>query len=242
MLERKPSLTEQAKVYIKQRILDGEFEGERIPSETELASELGVSRTTIRDALSRLEIEGVIYRKQGSGTYVNEPGLQIKTRLEEIWSYEAVLKAHGYTPSTRILGVQTAPAGPDLAAELNLAPDAAVITVEKLFLEDEEPVIFTRNQIPSALLTEPYEREAWAQPVYQFLSNYGRQRLTYYISEIIPIIASPGLAEILHIAEGVPLISFSEIGYNEDNEPVLRAYSYLRDDLLRLRLIRRKIT
>lgn len=242
MLERKPSLTEQAKVYIKQRILDGEFEGERIPSETELATELGVSRTTIRDALSRLEIEGVIYRKQGSGTYVNEPGLQIKTRLEEIWSYESVLEAHGYTPSTRILDVQTAPAGSELAEALNLEPDALVVTVQKLFLENDEPVIFTENQIPAMLLTEPYRRQDWEKPVYQFISDYGRQRLSYYLSEIIPTKSSPRLAAILNIEEEVPLISFSEIGYNDENEPILRACSYLRDDLLRLRLIRRKAT
>lgn len=240
MLERKPSLTEQAKVYIKQRILDGDFEGDRIPSETELASELGVSRTTIRDALSRLEIEGVIYRKQGSGTYVNEPGLQIKTRLEEIWSYESVLEAHGYTPSTRILDVQTAPAAAELATALNLEPEAAVITVQKLFLENEEPVIFTENQIPALLLTEPYCRKDWEKPVYQFISDYGRQRLSYYLSEIIPIKASPRLATILNIEEEVPLISFSEIGYSDENVPILRACSFLRDDLLRLRLIRRK--
>jgi GntR family transcriptional regulator len=103
LLQRKPSLTDQAKANIKQRILDGDFADDRIPAETELAAELGVSRTTIRDALSRLENEGVVYRRQGSGTFVNEPGLQIKTRLEEIWSYEAVLEAHGYAPATRIL-------------------------------------------------------------------------------------------------------------------------------------------
>ena len=43
--------------------------------------------------------KGAIYRKQGAGTFVNEPGLQIKSRLEEIWSYEQVLEDHGYTPS-----------------------------------------------------------------------------------------------------------------------------------------------
>ena len=64
--------------------------------------DLGVSRTTIRDALSRLEHEGSIYRKQGAGTFVNEPGLQIKSRLEEMWSYEEVLRDHGYTPSVRV--------------------------------------------------------------------------------------------------------------------------------------------
>ncbi len=108
MLKRSPSLTDQAKAHIKEQIINNEFADGRIPSESDLANELGVSRTTIRDALSRLEIEGVVFRRQGSGTYVNEPGLQIRSRLEEIWSYEAVLEAHGYTPLTSVLGIQTA--------------------------------------------------------------------------------------------------------------------------------------
>lgn len=241
MLERKPSLTEQTKAYIKQRIRDGDFEGDRIPSETELAQELGVSRTTIRDALSRLENEGVVYRKQGSGTYVNPPGLQIKTRLEEIWSYEAVLEAHGYTPSTRILDLSVDPAGPDAARDLNIDPADNLVSVRKLFLENAEPVILVINQVPAALLTGDYEPDDWHIPIYQFLWQHGKQRLSYYLSEIVPAVASPSLADALNIEQGTPLISFAEIGYNEDNQPILKAFSYLRDDLLRLRLIRRQV-
>lgn len=241
MLERKPSLTDQVKTHIKQRILAGDFAGERMPPEMELAQELGVSRTTVRDALSRLEIEGVVYRKQGSGTYVNEPGLQIKTRLEEIWSYEAVLRAHGYTPSTQILEVTTEVAGDEIGAALHIAPETPIKTVKKLFLEDAEPVIFTVNQMPEALLTEPYDEEDWHQPIYQFLAEVGRQRLSYYLSEIIPLVASERLAGRLGIEPGSPLLSFSEIGYNEDNLPILKTCSYLRDDLLRLRIMRRKV-
>lgn len=84
MLKRAPSLTDQVKAHIKQQILSDEFEDGRIPAETDLANQLGVSRTTIRDALSRLEIEGAIFRKQGVGTFVNKAGLRIKMRLEEI--------------------------------------------------------------------------------------------------------------------------------------------------------------
>ncbi len=148
MLKRSPSLTEQARDHIKQRILADEFDGGRIPSETDLANNLGVSRTTIRDALSRLEIEGVIYRKQGAGTFVNEPGLQIKSRLEEIWSYESILEDHGYTPSTRILNIYSEEAVPNIATDLKLAPKDRVVIAEKLFLEHEEPVILTRDYIP----------------------------------------------------------------------------------------------
>lgn len=241
MLQRKPSLTEQAKAYIKQRIRDGDFAGERIPAETELAAELGVSRTTIRDALSRLESEGVIYRKQGAGTFVNEPGLQIKTRLEEIWSYEAILEAHGYTPATRILGVDLQPAEERIADQLHITPGDPLITVHKLFLEDEEPVILTINQVPAAVVTAPYEPDDWKAPIFRFLSTFGSQHLAYYLSEIVPMLAGAGIAATLHVEPGSALISFDELGYNDENQPILHTHSYFRDDLLRLRLIRRQL-
>ncbi len=241
MLERKPSLTEQAKAYIKQQIVDNAFEGDRIPSETDLASELGVSRTTIRDALSRLENEGAVYRKQGSGTYVNRAGLQIRQRLEEMWSYEAVLRAHGYTPSVQILRMERHPASEEAAEQLQLEEGADVVAVEKLFLEDDEPVIFTLNQVPAQLVPETATPEDWVPPIYEFLLAHAHQRLNYYLSEIVPVTASKKLADILHVKPGKALISFVEIGYNEENEPILWTNSYFRDDLLRLRLIRRQV-
>ena len=82
MITRNPSLTDQVKAHIKEQIVNDEFEDGRIPPEATLAEDLGVSRTTIRDALGKLEHEGAIYRKQGAGTFVNEAGLQIKSRLE----------------------------------------------------------------------------------------------------------------------------------------------------------------
>lgn len=241
MLERKPSLTDQAKAYIKQRIVNDEFQDGRIPSETELASELGVSRTTIRDALSRLENEGAVYRRQGSGTYVNNPGLQIKTRLEEIWSYESVLRDHGYTPSTRILSVQIVAADEQQAESLGIAHGDGLVTVEKLFLEDQEPVILAINQVPERLLAESLNASVWSEPVYEVLSKYGQQRLSYYLSEIVPVMAGEELAHTLHVEPNKPLISFTEVGFNDENEPILLATSFIRDDLLRLRLIRRKV-
>ncbi len=240
MIKRNPSLTDQAKSYIKDMILNDGFEDGRIPSETILADELQVSRTTIRDALSRLENEGVIFRKQGSGTFVNEPGLQIKSRLEEIWSYEDVIQAHSFTPSTKILKVYTEAAGSHVADGLEIDPENEVLTIEKLFLADKQPVILAFNRIPLQFVKEPYQPGDFRVPVYQFLWENGRQRLTYYLSEIIPIIADDYLPEILHINPNTPLISFSEIGYNDDNEPILHSSSCFRDDLLRLRLIRRQ--
>jgi GntR family transcriptional regulator len=241
VLKRAPSLTDQARQTIRQRILAGEFADDRIPSESDLANELGVSRTTIRDALSRLEAEGVIYRKQGAGTFVNRPGLRIRSRLEEVWSYESILRAHGYTPSTRIISRRETPAGPELSQTLDLSPEEPVLVVEKLFLEDELPVILARNTIPMRLITRPFKEAALLKPVFDFLLEYGGQPLGYYISELVPELVDGRLAQTLGLKSGTPLISFEEVGYNEANEPILTSKSYFRDDLLRLRLIRRKV-
>ncbi|MCB0224405.1 MAG: GntR family transcriptional regulator [Anaerolineae bacterium] len=240
MLKRAPSLTELAKSQIKERILNEEFAEGRIPSEMELASELGVSRTTIRDALSRLELEGTIYRKQGAGTFVNEAGLQIKTRLEEIWTYESILQAHGYAPSTRIINISEQPIDATTASDLALSTTETILLVKKLFLADGEPVILTHNFIPTRLIATTYRADVFHQPIYQFLHNYGNEHLAYYLSEIVPLIPSATIAETLNLPlEQSVLISFEEIGYNQDNKPIIKAFSYFRDDLLRLRLIRR---
>ncbi len=239
MIKRPPSLTEQVKATLKQRIINAEFDEGRIPSETDLASELGVSRTTIRDALSRLELEGAIFRKQGAGTFVNEAGLQIHSRLEEIWHYEAMLEAHGYTPSNRIVELSQQPAGSDIAQTLNLDPADTVVTVQKLFLADGEPVIFTINHIPAQRITCTFGPDDFHQPVSQFLLDSCQQELAYYLSEIVPLIAPGWLSSLLHLPANPALLSFEETGYSTDNEPILKATSYFRDDLVRLRLIRR---
>jgi GntR family transcriptional regulator len=241
MITRNPSLTDQVTAHIKRLIATDGFEHGRIPPETDLASDLGVSRTRIRDALSRLEHGGAIYRRQGAGTFVNEHGLRIKSRLENIWSYEELLEDHGYQPSVRVLDVATAPAGLTTADALGIEPDDEVLVVEKLFLEDETPVVLTLNRIPVTNLSSPPPTGDEHIPVYAYLDTYCKRTLAYYLSEIIPTALDADQAARLNVELGTPAMSFDEVGYDKNNLPILRATSYFRDDLLRFRLIRKQV-
>lgn len=246
MLRRAPSLTDQVKNHIKDLILQGEFPDGRIPAEMELAEVLGVSRTTVRDALGRLEMEGAISRRQGAGTFVNNPGLQIRSRLDEIWSYEAMLRAHGYTPSTKVVEATLTTAGSDLAGQgtadaLDLDYDDGVYFVKKLFLENDIPVILARNVLPRRLFNGAVDEQQFGLPIFELFETGGRERLAYYLTEIVPVLADADVSRLLQIAPGTPLISFDEIGYNEASEPIVKSQSYFRDDLLRLRLMRRRV-
>ncbi|MCE7985734.1 MAG: GntR family transcriptional regulator [Caldilinea sp. CFX5] len=243
MFKRTPSLTEQIKAHLKQRILNAEFEDGRIPPEMELANELNVSRSTIRDALSRLETEGVIFRKQGAGTFVNTTGLQVKVRLDEIWGYEAMLKAHGYDPSAEVVRVETQTPTASMISELNLSAADEVVLVEKRFFANDEPVILTCNYLPAKIFTAPYTKEDFRLPLYEFLPRFCRQDLAYFFSEIVPYIAPDHVATQLQLPpEKTALLAFEEIGFNQQNDPLLKSYSYFRDDVFRLRLIRRQLS
>ncbi len=240
VLRRSPSLVEQVKTHLKQRITNAEFDSGRIPSELDLANQLKVSRNTVRDALSRLEMEGVIFRKQGAGTFINEAHHMVKTRLEEIVPYEELIKEHGYTPSINLLSVEEKTAGPAIVQKLNLNGTGRVIEVQKLFLANNKPVIFTRSYIPVHLIKRPYTPGDFLAPTYHFLPNFCQQPLAYFLTDIVPVMAPAWLVEQLELPNPqTALISFEEMGYNDENEPVIKATSYFRDDLLRLRLIRR---
>jgi GntR family transcriptional regulator len=202
---------------------------------------MSVSRNTVRDALSRLEMEGFVVRRQGAGTFVNQHGLLVKTRLEEIVPYETLIREHGYEPAVHLLQVEERPADPPLAAALNLTLGRPVVSVQKVFLADAQPVIFNQTFLSSQLIKRPYTADDFSGPVYQFLPKFCLQELAYFFSEIVPLIAPPWLVERLELSSSpAALLSLQEVGYNQDNEPIIKASSYFRDDLLRLRLIRRQ--
>jgi GntR family transcriptional regulator len=240
VITRGPSLTEQVRQHIKQLIVADGFEDGRIPPETELATELGVSRTTVRDALSRLEHEGAIVRRQGAGTFVNPHGLRIKTRLEEMWSYEEMLKDHGYTPSVKVISVDLElPAG-DTAQALGLEDDQQVLAMEKVFYEDDEPVVLTYNFVPAGLIDGDVKSRDVKAPIFEFLEQQTGSQLAYYVSEIVPVLLTKDWAELLGSEPGTAAISFDETGFTTEGQPLVHARSMFRDDLLRLGVMRRK--
>ncbi|MFD9970569.1 winged helix-turn-helix domain-containing protein [Streptomyces sp. NPDC059011] len=81
----------------KRRIRDGVLSpGDKLPSETELMADHGVSRTVARQAISRLREDGYAYSHQGKGSFVTLPGEDRPTRhspeFEQITAYLAEVR------------------------------------------------------------------------------------------------------------------------------------------------------
>src|ERR687888_1202793 len=91
--------------------------GSPIPTERSLASEFDVSRTTVRQALAELTVEGRLLRVQGKGTFAAKPKVAQRLQLS---SYTEDMRAHGRQPTSRLLEVAEIPAEGELSALLGV--------------------------------------------------------------------------------------------------------------------------
>ena len=103
--------------------------GTKLPREEELARILGVSRTTVRQALNDLAADGIVLRRQGRGTFVNAASRGIRARFSPSTELTDAIRDSGYEPEVRLLSVRVASA------------DAAARARRSLELDGDEPII-----------------------------------------------------------------------------------------------------
>ncbi len=97
-------------------------DADRLPAEVDLAAELGVSRTVIRDALSEMERAGYIERVRGIGTVVNRTVLGLRSRLDQKLEYYPLIRSFGSYPHADGIQIYPIRAGAELARDLAIAP------------------------------------------------------------------------------------------------------------------------
>ena len=125
----------------------------QLPSELELASDLGVSRTVVRDALSELERDGYLERVRGIGTLVNRDVVRLKNRMDQKLEFYKMIRAIGKEPRSDNVSVTREIASPALVEKLQLQTDVpqTLVFVRRRVLADDTPVLFSTDILPLAL-------------------------------------------------------------------------------------------
>ena len=144
------SLYYQLVEILKQRIENSMVAHDKLPSERELTSFYGVSRTTVRLALQELEKMGYIYRQHGKGTFVSELRTNA-TDLAGAYSFTEQMRAMGKHPETKILAFKKIEATKYLAGHMNVQLGEPLFQLDRLRLADDLPMMIEKSYLPVKL-------------------------------------------------------------------------------------------
>jgi DNA-binding GntR family transcriptional regulator len=241
VIERPVPIVEQVNRIIRDRIQGGVYPpGGRLPSETDLAAEFGISRATLRLAIAPLVSDGVLLRKQGDGTYVNKRGWEVTSKLDRFWSFVKLIQDAGHEPEVRMLRVAYRTVTAWEAEMLEIPLESQVLVIERLFLSEECPVIYSTNVLPAEFITELPLANHVIQSIYDFLSTHAGQEIHYSTTDISAQVPDPEIAEALELPECTPLLRFSDVFYNRDEQPVAIGLNYYNEKILGMRLVRQR--
>jgi GntR family transcriptional regulator len=123
--------------------------GDRLPSERELAEQLGAARMTVRHAMDALVAEGLLERRHGSGTYLLPRPV---VRFLGLTSFSQDMRERGLEPGSRLLGFAEVPADEETALRLRVDPGTPVLRFTRLRTGDGRPMAVETTEIARAVV------------------------------------------------------------------------------------------
>jgi GntR family transcriptional regulator len=213
--------------------------GDRLPSEPCLAEQLRVSRATLREAMRAFETQGIIRRKQGSGTYVNQPPRILESGLEVLESIETMAQRSGLSVSFGALTLEKRIPDSDECLSLNTKPDSEVLCISRIILAEEQPVAFLVDTLPASIITPNEFLADFHGSILDLLLHRGQPPLLASRTEINAISASHRVARALGIQRGDVLLYFVAELFTNDNLVIDRSQSYFLPGYFRFHVVRR---
>ncbi|CRK61232.1 Predicted transcriptional regulator of N-Acetylglucosamine utilization, GntR family [Alloactinosynnema sp. L-07] len=201
--------------------------GSPIPTERSLATDFDVSRTTVRQALAELTVEGRLLRVQGKGTFAAEPKVAQRLQLS---SYTEDMRAQGREPSSKLLEVAEIPAEVELARLLGVRPGAKVLRLHRLRLADGEPMALESTHLPLGRFRGLRRFVTDGGSLYQVLRDRFGVEMGHAEETIETALAAPHEADLLGADIGMPMLLLSRHSFDTEEKPVEWVRSLYRGD------------
>lgn len=209
---------------LRRLIYDGEMvTGDALPSERSLTEITGASRVTIRKALGQLIDEGLLLRRQGSGTYIAP---RIEQSGEELTGFTADAQSRGESPASIWLVCSMANPTEDEAKYLRIPMADRVARLARIRLSDGEPLAIEHAVIPEKFLENPSNV---GDSLYKALGESGHRPVKGR-QKLRASLATPTEAGLLSIQEGDGVLRIERHTYLEDGTPLEYTHSAYRGD------------
>lgn len=213
--------------------------GDMLPSEDALAKQLGISRSTLREALGYLETHGLVYRKHGIGTFVGAPvQVDFMSGVERLESFRSLAARAGIEVEVAERDVEMVEASPQLATSLGIEPGTNLVLVQIVESIKGRRTVYLNTYVRSNF-ADVEELTEFRGSVIDYLTQRDGLNLSHTRSEILAVHADECVAAMLQIPPGTAVLHLLEVYYASDGEPVAISLNYFLTDRFHYYLIRR---
>lgn len=222
----------QLENVLRARIETGEIlPGQRLSTELELSREYQISRATVRQALAALVSEGLLYRKQGKGTFVTEKAQQ--TRAAKLTGFTEDLFHRGHRPEVQVLEMKRAAAPDRVAHQLHLAPGAEVVRFKRLRRVDGAILSFVVNYVLPEFGEKIAEQDLTEHAMLRVLQEKAKVVLGTVRHSVEALKADNEIASLLEVNPLDPVLYIETVVRSAEGHPVEVANTYFRADRYR---------
>lgn len=234
-------LYEQIKTYIVQGIQDGRYRpGERIPSERELAEQLGVSRLTVHHAIKGLQQAGLLVAQVGRGTFVSPRPLN--QQLEALTSFTEDMRLRGNAPSSEVLSAKVCPAPDDIARFLDVRPGTQLAVLQRVRIADDQPMALETSHLIASACPGIIDRYDFSrESLYRVLRQEYGLALAHAEQTIAARGATRDEARVLGLKPNAPVLHMTRVLYTADDRPLEYVISAYRGDSYTFHVVLRQV-
>lgn len=194
-----------------------------LPSERQLAAELGISRITVRKAIDGLAEEGLLVRRQGSGNFV---GTRIEKNFGKLTSFSEDMRSRGRMPSSEWLRRIEGTVTPDEAMKLALSPGTLVYRFHRLRYADDQPMALEECTVVASCLPSI---DAVGASLYDALEAAGN-RPVRALQRLRALLLDEEQAKLLDAQPGDAGLLVERLGFVRDGRAIELSQSWYRGD------------
>ncbi len=218
----------QIKDILKSR-LNGTYPANGLlPSETTLAQEFNVTRTTIRNAIKELQREGLVHTEKGKGTMVSTP--KIEQSLLKFYSFGGEYKNTVHQMESEVIEKITVEADEFIAGRLKIPISSGVYKIVRLRSLKEAPIIIETSYIPEKLAPKIIDFELEGKSIYDLLENNYNLKIANAREYIEPRIATKKELDFLGLKAPAAVFYTERTTHNLEYVPMELRISIIRGD------------